>query len=269
MRGVLPAVAVALAAMNAGALAAPDAGIEETVACAGIALAEFACPGHRPITVRYIAGPVAALVYQAGLAIDADGGPHAYRSDGGGLDHLANACPREQGKPCWGILEEAGRRVRQAPPQQDYYVTPTSLRDPSRPRADQSAYVDAETIAYLALPLGTLKRGATAKHLDAFPLQLGDLAFVRNRSNGKSAFALFADVGPARKIGEGSIALARALGIPESPRRGGAADGVQVVVFAGSGNRRPRTQLEIDREAKARLTAWGGPARIDACLGRE
>jgi hypothetical protein len=36
------------------------------------------------------------------------------------------------------------------------------------------------------------------------------------------------------KYGEGSIALARALGIPSSPRNGGCADGVTFVVFPGS-----------------------------------
>ena len=219
------------------------------------------------MAVRYFSMPVPAVVYEAGLAIDADGGRHAYRDDDKGLDTIKNACPKDVSKRCYGVLERPpGNKVRQAPPNQAYYVSPTTLADPDKNETDQARYVDSETIAYLALPVQTLKRMASAA--GAAPIALGDLAFVRNRSNGKTAFALFADAGPANKIGEGSIALAEALGIPSSPRRGGATDGVEVVIFPGSGNRRPRPQPEIDREAGARLAAWGGEARLRACGAR-
>lgn len=44
---------------------------------------------------------------------------------------------------------------------------------------------------------------------------------------GRTVGAVLADIGPRRKIGEGSIALARALGMHESPISGGV-DGVTV-----------------------------------------
>lgn len=44
---------------------------------------------------------------------------------------------------------------------------------------------------------------------------------------GRTVKAVLADIGPRRKIGEGSIALARALGMNESPISGGV-DGVAV-----------------------------------------
>jgi hypothetical protein len=56
--------------------------------------------------------------------------------------------------------------------------------------------------------------------------KLGDLAVVFNGKNGKIVNAIYADVGPSNKIGEGSIALAEALAIPSSPRTGGVSSGV-------------------------------------------
>jgi hypothetical protein len=207
----------------------------------------------------------AALVFESKLAIDADGGRHAYRDDDKGLDTIKNAC--SPGRPCYGVLDRNGAHVRQHPPNDDFYVTPTALRDKTKAVDDQAAYVDSETIAYISLPKAPLVGMAkSAADANAVPLQLGDLAFVRNRKNGKSGYAIFADIGPKGKIGEGSIALAEMLGIPSSPRRGGAAGGVQFVVFLGSGNGKPRAQSDIDHDGKARLDAWGGAARLDACL---
>lgn len=50
---------------------------------------------------------------------------------------------------------------------------------------------------------------------------LGCQAFVTNLSNGRTSDAVVGDIGPKKKIGEGSIALAEALGINPSPIRGG------------------------------------------------
>jgi hypothetical protein len=237
------------------------------VECDATTIGTFKRDRRPEVAVRLVPAAAGALVYEAGLAIDADGGRHAYRDDDKGLDTIRNACPTDRTKLCYGILERTpGNRVKQAPPNEAYYVSPTTLVDKSKPESDQDRYVDSERVAYVVLPLRTLTRMAAAKGGAALPLRLGDLAFVRNRKNGKSAFAIFADVGPAQKIGEGSIALADALQIPSSPRHGGAGDGVQVVVFPGSGDRRPKPQVDIDREGRAALERWGGPARLDACF---
>ena len=100
--------------------------------------------------------------------------------------------------------------------------TQTSLRYPD------GRSVNAETVPYFVLP------GGQYKHLG---IKLGDIAAVRY--NGKVAFAVFADVGPRHKLGEGSIALAQELGIPASPRTGGVRSGVEYLVFPGSGNGTP------------------------------
>jgi hypothetical protein len=100
--------------------------------------------------------------------------------------------------------------------------TQTSLRYPD------GRSVNAETVPYFVLPGGKYKE---------LGIKLGDIAAVRY--NGKVAFAVFADVGPRHKLGEGSIALAQELGIPASPRTGGVRSGVEYMVFPGSGDRTP------------------------------
>jgi len=75
----------------------------------------------------------------------------------------------------------------------------TSYRYPEQ--TGQAKYVDAEQVPFFVLP-----HGFAAK----FGIELGDLAAVIYRE--RVAFAMFADVGPAHKLGEGSIKLAELLG---------------------------------------------------------
>jgi hypothetical protein len=83
---------------------------------------------------------------------------------------------------------------------------PTDRRDPRR-------YVNAESINFIVLP-GRLNLGA----------KLGDLAAVIRPETGAIGFAIYADVGPAKKIGEASLALAKTLGIPWRAKRVSPAD---------------------------------------------
>ncbi len=130
----------------------------------------------------------------------------------------------------------------------------TALVDRGHPRqADPHRYVNAETIPYVVLSPTLTRKGGT---------RLGDLATVWNRRNGKLAQAIFADVGPDDEVGEGSIALARALGIPDNPRTGGQAGDVAYVVFPGSGNGRPRAKAEIAATARPLFRDWGGLRRL-------
>ena len=78
-------------------------------------------------------------------------------------------------------------------------------------------FVNAEVVPYVVLP------GNNRRPRDRFfrqmGLAVGDVAAVIHRD--KIEFALFADVGPVDKIGEGSIALAQSLGHdPFVTRRG-------------------------------------------------
>ncbi|MBC7998234.1 MAG: glycoside hydrolase family 75 protein [Leptolyngbya sp.] len=116
----------------------------------------------------------------------------------------------------------------------------TSLRHPN------GAPVNAERVPYIVLP------GGSYKHLG---IKLGDIAAVRYQ--GKVQFAVFADVGPSYKIGEGSMALADALGINPSPTRGGThRPDVEYLVFRGSGDRTPGRPVETQQKGVALLNQY-------------
>jgi hypothetical protein len=71
-----------------------------------------------------------------------------------------------------------------------------------------------------------------------------------NLRTGKSSFAIYADIGT---LGEGSVALADALGVRSDARRGGEHEGILYLFFPGSGNLQPRTIGEIRSEGKRLL----------------
>lgn len=87
----------------------------------------------------------------------------------------------------------------------------TWYRHPNKLRNDPAAYVDAETVPYIVVP--PLIVQATAGIVRGCK--------ARVTWKGKSVDCVVADKGPSKKIGELSIAAARALGLPSSPRHGG------------------------------------------------
>lgn len=181
-----------------------------------------------------------SVFFTAGMTIDADGAPRAYGpAPLRGLDALANA----GGPGNWyGVVtangSPTGRPVVQGPrdPAPGFYVSSTSLQDPDRARTDPRRYVDSDTVPFIVLPGG---------HYPAWGIALGDLALVTRLNGQRQCFAVFADIGPRTKIGEGSIALARTLGIPSDPRTGGASAGVFYRVFPGSRGKWPMTPAQI------------------------
>ncbi len=105
----------------------------------------------------------------------------------------------------------------------------THAQDPDHQAATalhfKQGYADASKRPYVVLPPGLAK---------ATGAKLGDL--VQVSYNGKTAYAIYGDVGPSNKLGEGSMDLARRLGINPDPRRGGTHDeNVQYTVLPGSG----------------------------------
>ncbi len=201
-----------------------------------------------------------AFFYKAGMTIDADGAPNAYHPQDIGLDFLANA-----GKPgnWWALVtgngKPNGKPIVQGPsdPFPGYYVSTTALQDRAKEKTDPQRYIDSTKIPYLVLPK------AVANKLGA---QLGDFGTVINDKSRRLTQAIFADIGPAGKLGEGSIALAEALGIPSSPRRGGARSNVIYIVFPGSGAGKPRPIEEINTEAAQAFDSWGGMKQVATCF---
>jgi hypothetical protein len=231
-------------------LATDGQGPDSQGACFGQLLLNFEMrhdgEPERDIPIGRLPGSL-AFFYESGMTIDADGAPNAYHPDNTGLDDLANA-----GTPGrWeGLAKDAeGEPFIQGPddPFPGYYVSATALADRSKPVNDPTRYVDASKIPFVVLP------GGMARQLGARP---GDFAAVFNQRNAKSSYAIFGDVGPYDRIGEGSMALAENLGIRSDARNGGARRGILYLVFPGSGNGRPRTIEEINAEGRKLLQAW-------------
>lgn len=196
-----------------------------------------------------------AIVFKAKLAIDADGSPRAYCPGNKGLDYTANA-----GKPgnWYGVVTNShGDPVIQqsTDPFPGCYVSPTTLSDKNLPKDNPLKYCNSEEIPFIVLP---------KKVLDLGGIRIGDLAYVYNTKNKKDCFALFADGGPGGKLGEGSIYLAKTLGINSNARSGGTTDGIIYVVFpqSGKGNGFLRSLEDIEQSASAELIKIGGKSII-------
>ena len=168
---------------------------------------------------------VPVTCFRAGMAIDADGSPRAYHPENTGLDDLKHG-----GHPgnWWGIATTneltTGEPLVQktSDPAPGFYVSTTSLIDERYEYQNPLRYVNAEEIPYFVLP----------DHFSS-GIQLGDVAWIHNTHNGRNSFAVFADVGP--DVGEGSMFLAKKLGIDQDPRYGGVSSGILYFIFEGSG----------------------------------
>lgn len=202
------------------------------------------------------------FAFRAKMAVNADGAARAYHPADTGLDYLANA-----GRPgnWWALVTHNGRRDGRpvvqsaADPAPGYYVSTTALTDPSvtNPRKP-SKYVDSAEIPFVVLPAGG-GNGA----------RLGDFATVVHLESWKICHAIHADIGPRGKYGEGSIALAEAMGLPSSPRHGGTDRRIIAYIFYPlSGNGRPRPVEVIREEGERLFQEWGGMTRVREMFAR-
>ena len=195
------------------------------------------------------------LLFVSHFAVDADGAPRAYHPDDTGLDALDNA----GGPGHWQALvtDDDGTPViqRDGDPAPGYFVSTTALEDFSVTNVrDPDRYVDSTRVPYIALPPQVLKHA-----------RLGDIAMVINLNNGRSSGAIIADVGPRSRIGEGSIALARELGIDPDARHGGADGNIMYIVFPGSGDGTPADSDDIQKSAEQAFKELGGKDRVLSC----
>lgn len=215
---------------------------------------------HHTVAWSAAASGVNAFVYQAGMAVDADGAPRAYHPKNLGLDSLIHA-----GYPghWWALATDTGKSSgrpviqRRGDPAPGYYVSMTSLYDATIPsERNPHRFVDAAHIPYVVLPPIGFKHA-----------RLGDFATVINLQNGRVVGAILADESSSDvKMGEGSIALAKALGINPNPRTGGIDYGVAYVIYPGSGNGKPRTPKAIAAITQRHFQAWGGRLMLNAFL---
>lgn len=112
----------------------------------------------------------------------------------------------------------------------DWRKDPYGQASTSLTNADGSA-LDANKVNYFVLPM--------TDEYKQLGIKLGDLAWVRNITTGKMVAAIFGDHGPQRKIGEGSQALCRALGLSGNPLHGGTdKKEIEFLIQPNSGNGR-------------------------------
>ncbi len=163
------------------------------------------------------------VYFVADADIDADGANGqnhalaAYKQDDSGSELLANGgmkiqngkvvCAKEWARQIVILGEDNEPQVFAG----GIIASTTWYRYPGKLPNDPSAYVDAETIPYIVVPPLIIQRTKG--------IVRGCKAKVSYK--GKSIDCVVADKGPANKIGELSIAAARAIGLPSSPRNGG------------------------------------------------
>jgi len=207
----------------------------------------------------YKHNPSSAIMFRAKLTIDADGSPRAYGPNNSGLDYTANA-----GSPgnWWGVVtNNSGNPIIQGSgsPYPGMYVSTTSLINTAYATTSPFRYVNSEAIPFFVLPAAVKTLGN---------IQLGDIGYVYNTVTGLGCYAIFADGGPAGKLGEASIYLATQIGVNSNARTGGTSQGIiDYIVFPGSGAGQGvhKTIAEINTIGAAKIATVGGTG-ITACL---
>jgi len=206
-------------------------------------------------------GESGAYTYKTShVALDADGCPKAYHPDDTGLDALANAGFPHQG---WRSVLVVDPRDHSKPfvqtegPAKGFFVSKTSLLDPTLAETDPGKYVDAASIPYIVFP--------GAFHALTGTGTWGNVVMARALTGADhQSAAIVADGGPTHApLGEISLKLAEALGGHNpNPRNGaGAPRGTfQYIVFPKS-KRTPswrRTIEDIQTQSAALLAELGG-----------
>lgn len=200
------------------------------------------------------------LFWTSPLAVDADGHPQCYHPKGSppGLDYLANAGSSGN---WWGIACDASGRPYVQTEDDDapgFYVSTTALMDGSLKSADPSRYVHSGERPFFVLP-------STPKFHSK--QTLGDLAFFVNTDNGESSWAVYADIGPQNKIGEGSMKLCERLGLSADPKKGGTEkEIIATVYFPGSTIGWPKSNEELSARAHELFHYWSGRAAMSAAM---
>lgn len=162
--------------------------------------------------------------FTADADIDADGanGQHgaqaAYTVDDSGSEFLANGGMRRRpdGKVVCAHHWAQGIVILDSDEEPKVFpggiiASMTWYRIRTKSASDPSAYIDAETVPYVVVPPLVVQKTAGVVR--------GCRARVTWR--GVTVDCVVADQGPADRVGELSIAAARALGMNPSPRNGG------------------------------------------------
>lgn len=208
------------------------------------------------VNIYSVAGDQPAFIFKSGMTIDADGSPNCYGPDNSGLDWTANG--GEVGGDWWGgPIDASGMPCIQSvyDPSPGMYVSGTAHIDPAYNENSQYRYLDSERIPFFVLP---------GQHSNK--AKLGDVGLVYNEKTQDNCYAVYGDVGPSSKIGEGSIRLAEALKINADPKTGGTESRhVVYVVFPGSVGKWVPPSVWFDT-ANTIFKSWGGLSHLSKLL---
>lgn len=204
----------------------------------------------------------AVIGYVSEMTIDVDGSPRAYHPQNIGLDNLSSA--GGVGNLSTSVIVFEGNKPyiqKSSDPFPGYYLSQTSLVDATKKATDYRRYVNSEEIPYIAIPPNLIAKG----------VKKGDLAYVFNQKTNKGSFAIVADTGNNKHIGEGSVKLSENLGIKliykKNLKQIIASDsdkGIVYLIFPNSGNNKPLTLAEI--EAKSQQFDKAEIKKMIACL---
>lgn len=222
---------------------------------------------HEGTPLRKFRGSDAYFYIVDRMAVDADGAPNAYHPEDKGIDALANAgFPNGGWKSILALDPRDSSRpfIQTAGPFAGFFVSKTTLQDPTRTETDPGRYVDSTRMPYLVFP--------GAFHALTGTGTMGDLAVVRNLRNSKISTAIVADGGPKHApLGEVSIRLAENLGgVDVNPRNGsGMPKGPFLYVVFPRSRLTPAWPMALatmDDLANSALTEIGGWERVLACV---
>ncbi|CAN5249163.1 hypothetical protein BH10CYA1_BH10CYA1_09670 [soil metagenome] len=191
--------------------------------------------------------------YRRGSDRQGAGGDNVFGSDNGQNQSLnkimdeaqrsANNAANQLVKTSLGVYMRARMDIDADGSPRARQIDPTGQTRTSWRYSDGSS-INAEEVPYMVLPGGQYER---------FGIKLGDMCLVRNKENGRMAIAVFADVGPRQKRGEGSMALASELGINPSPTRGGVSTpSIEYLVLPNTGY-----PAQSQQQLLARIKAQG------------
>jgi hypothetical protein len=235
-----------------------------------------------------------ALVFTSQMQVNTDGAPDSYHPEDIGITHICNGvsvgancvwkanCLVDFNKAkaedfngptkiCFFAMatQQNGKPIIQTPndPKPGYFVSTTALQQPGVDRNTPQAQLDSNHIPFIVIPR-PWQQSATPG------VNLGDFAVVLRKSTGQISFAIVGDLGPKRKLGEGSVALHQALGndpfhIRFGKRRAcqgiGGRD-VMYVIFPNSRKSGQQITKElIDQEGDILLKKFGGENKLLTC----
>jgi hypothetical protein len=261
---------------------------------------------HHGVVVTKLQG--SAFKFHRPLAINIDGAPNAYHINGrpaGALDTLCNAGRAissvhgtyEGAENCGQFLKDVAAAqeigwhgdpriewygiatvdethnepvVQIDGPFKGYFVSTTAFENTAFNATDPRRYLDSRLVPFIVLP-------RKSAFFSSGGAKLGSIAFVYDSKSQRSAFAIAGDLGPAKALGEGSIALAAAIkgkaidpATLTSKQAAALAIGEPIVtiLFPGTMVQAPFDRAQIDAAGVAAAEAFGGLDLLKNCAAQ-